>query len=431
MKKVIYVLLFLAFASLANAQWTVVNVGTTLDFTGIKLLPNQIYYATAVNETTGAGAMFKSTNGGTNWFQLTLPSNFKAPYAMDMNQNGLTGIVGGTSIIMTSNGGVNWSTLYTPPDTIVIFGMMVKGDAVPGVWAVGMKVNGSIYGPAIVRCANIMASTPIFRRISLPSSMSSYQLTSVYAFDSTTCYISVNGGGSPNHGRIIKTTNSGLNWSETITTNELWGIYVSSSSGMGFAVGGGTGNGGIYKTTDYGTSWNQIYTETTGLFGLSAGANFYAVGNSGKIIKGNYEGSFLTPLNSGTTQDLRAIKILDSDYNTVFAVGKNGIMLKTTNGGIGIKNISSEIPSSYSLSQNYPNPFNPSSIIRFQIKDSRLVTLRVYDMLGKEVATLVNEKLAPGTYEANFDGSNLTSGIYFYRLTTGDFSETKKMLMIK
>jgi hypothetical protein len=100
---------------------------------------------------------------------------------------------------------------------------------------------------------------------------------------------------------------------------------------------------------------------------------------------------------------------------------------------IGIKNISSEIPSSYSLSQNYPNPFNPVTKIKFDISANSVgqTFLSVYDLLGREVATLVNEQLQPGTYEVTFDGSNLPSGVYFYRLSSGNYIETKKMLMIK
>jgi hypothetical protein len=109
----------------------------------------------------------------------------------------------------------------------------------------------------------------------------------------------------------------------------------------------------------------------------------------------------------------------------------------TTLNQIGISQISSEIPSEYKLYQNYPNPFNPSTIIRFQIKDLRLVTLKIYNILGKEVSTLINEKLSPGKYEATFDGSlhgqgsNLLSGIYYYTIRAGDFSDTKRMVLIK
>jgi len=97
----------------------------------------------------------------------------------------------------------------------------------------------------------------------------------------------------------------------------------------------------------------------------------------------------------------------------------------------GIRSISTEIPEYYSLSQNYPNPFNPVSVIKFKIKETKFVSLKVYDGTGKEVSSLVNEKLQPGEYETKFDGSRLSSGIYFYKLTAGDFSETKKMVLIK
>jgi hypothetical protein len=89
------------------------------------------------------------------------------------------------------------------------------------------------------------------------------------------------------------------------------------------------------------------------------------------------------------------------------------------------------MPSSYSLSQNYPNPFNPTTNVKFSILNSGDVKIVVYDVQGREVQTLVNERLNAGTYEVKFDGSSLNSGVYFYRLTTEGFTETKKMLLIK
>lgn len=99
---------------------------------------------------------------------------------------------------------------------------------------------------------------------------------------------------------------------------------------------------------------------------------------------------------------------------------------------IGVKNISSEIPREYALMQNYPNPFNPATTIRFALpKDSR-VTLKVYDLMGREVATLVsNAMLNSGLKEIKFDGSNIASGIYLYSIKAGDFTDTKKMVLIK
>ena len=93
---------------------------------------------------------------------------------------------------------------------------------------------------------------------------------------------------------------------------------------------------------------------------------------------------------------------------------------------IGIQNISSELPNSYSLSQNYPNPFNPTTKIRFDVPKQDFVTIKIFDVLGREVATLVNEQLKPGTYEVGWNAVNYTSGIYFYSIKTFNFIDSKK-----
>ncbi len=85
----------------------------------------------------------------------------------------------------------------------------------------------------------------------------------------------------------------------------------------------------------------------------------------------------------------------------------------------------------FKLEQNYPNPFNPNTAISYNLSLSSFISLKVYDILGNEVATLVNEKQNPGTYTVDFDGSNYSSGIYFYKIETDNFFVTKKMIMIK
>jgi hypothetical protein len=89
------------------------------------------------------------------------------------------------------------------------------------------------------------------------------------------------------------------------------------------------------------------------------------------------------------------------------------------------------LPDNYSLEQNYPNPFNPSTNIRFSITEPGFVSLKIYNALGQEVATLLNEEKVAGTYEFNFNASDLTSGIYFYKITSNNFTQTRKMLLIK
>ena len=98
---------------------------------------------------------------------------------------------------------------------------------------------------------------------------------------------------------------------------------------------------------------------------------------------------------------------------------------------VGIENISSEIPSQYSLKQNYPNPFNPVTNIVFEVPKSGLVHLSVYDALGRELSVLVNENLSAGVYNYKFNASNLASGVYFYKMTSSDFSAVKRMAVIK
>lgn len=98
---------------------------------------------------------------------------------------------------------------------------------------------------------------------------------------------------------------------------------------------------------------------------------------------------------------------------------------------IGVKSISSTIPMGFKLHQNYPNPFNPATNIRFEIPRTSLVKLIAYDILGRKIATLVNEKLNAGSYKVNWDASNYPSGVYFYKLVTGDFVDVKKMVLIK
>jgi hypothetical protein len=96
-----------------------------------------------------------------------------------------------------------------------------------------------------------------------------------------------------------------------------------------------------------------------------------------------------------------------------------------------VSKIGNSVPDKFSLSQNYPNPFNPSTNIKFQIANNKYVLLKVFDVIGREVQTLVNEKLKPGEYEVTFDGSALPSGVYFYKLTAGEFTQTKKLILLK
>jgi photosystem II stability/assembly factor-like uncharacterized protein len=432
MKKLLYTLIFLAITNVSFAGWSIVNIGTTNEFTSVKLSNAQIFYATAINPSTYEGFLFKSTNGGANWFQLPLPSNFMAPYVCYIGSDGTNGFVTGTSIIKTSNGGVNWISAYTPTDTVVFFGADIQGSP-KAFWAVGNKSSGSGLGvPVVVRCPSFFSSN-VYTRITMPSNMTGYQLTCVSALDSNSCVIGVNRGSDP--GVILKTTNKGVNWT-TFTMPSGIGIWTidMDGGGGGWAAGGNNGVYHLYWTGDWGTTWSLISSGNSGqIKGLHyfSGNGAFAVGSNGVILR-NYGGpTFWTPQNSGVMVQLNSISVLGTNENIVYAVGENGIMLKTTDGGIGIQKISSEVPSSFTLHQNYPNPFNPVTNIKFDIQKSSDVKIIISDVMGREITTLVNEQLKPGTYEVDWDAINYPSGVYFYSLTASDFVETRKMILIK
>jgi hypothetical protein len=117
-------------------------------------------------------------------------------------------------------------------------------------------------------------------------------------------------------------------------------------------------------------------------------------------------------------------------FGLFFALA-DGTIGQFPEGVASVENISGVTPSNYSLEQNYPNPFNPSTTINFTIPNSEFVSLKVYNILGSEVATLVNENLASGAYKFNFDAQGLASGIYLYELNAGNFREIKKMNLLK
>jgi len=141
-------------------------------------------------------------------------------------------------------------------------------------------------------------------------------------------------------------------------------------------------------------------------------------------LPSNSSHTFIPNWNNVTTSQLVILQDIGNNGTIDDTIRVINIITNTEQGNL-------ILPDNYSLSQNYPNPFNPSTVIKYDIKNSGLVTLKVYNILGMEVASLVNELKQAGRYEAKFNGSNLGSGIYYYRLQAGEFNETKRMLLLK
>ena len=197
-------------------------------------------------------------------------------------------------------------------------------------------------------------------------------------------------------------------------------------------MGGINGDQYILKTTDGGTTWiNQKSGTSTYLSSV-----YFADYNTGwivssYIIKTTNGGANWIEQTSGTPHYKYSVFFIDN--NIGWTVGDGGTILKTTNGGVsvGIQNVSSEIPDKFSLLQNFPNPFNPTTNIKFDIPKKSFVKLVIYNLLGKEITTFVNEELNSGSYQADWNASEYPSGIYFFRIEAEDFVLTKSMVLLK
>jgi hypothetical protein len=206
-------------------------------------------------------------------------------------------------------------------------------------------------------------------------------------------------------------------------------------------MAGGTSANRIAKWN--GTSWSNLGTGiNSSVFSLKVYNNNLIIGgtfsiaggtNSNSIAKWN--GSSWSPLGSGLNSIVYALTIFNNDliaggmFTTAGGIPANRIAKWSD--VVNIKTGSNEIPSAFKLYQNYPNPFNPITTIKFDILEAGNVSLKIYDILGREVSVLVNQYKQAGLYEVLFDGSTFTSGTYFYKLETGDFYEIKKFVLIK
>jgi hypothetical protein len=161
------------------------------------------------------------------------------------------------------------------------------------------------------------------------------------------------------------------------------------------------------------------------------GKVFVVNGKTGDILFSYEFGSTLTY----RADRVAALNSVDSNpWNEFVSVCRDG-RIKCFNGGpgvvIGITNINATIPDKFSLYQNYPNPFNPETQFKFDVPKTSNIKIAVYDLLGREVSVLINGKMEPGVYNASWNATPFSSGVYFYRLTSDDFVSVKKMILVK
>jgi hypothetical protein len=258
----------------------------------------------------------------------------------------------------------------------------------------------------------------------------------------------------------IKYNSTGVQqWVKTYSRNvdEAFNLVVDYSDNI-IVTGESSilGNGPNYCTIKYtptgDTQWVRIYVDTsTNPYDIAysitvdSSNNIYISGRGGTngpttTIKYSYNGVQLWKMNYPIQLSTNGNSIAIDRARNIFVTGSDGDFVTIKYSQLdAIKKISTVVPDNFYLSQNYPNPFNPSTKIKFDIPDFPLVKgargmsvrLSIYDLLGREITTLVNQQLKPGTYEVEFDGTDYPSGVYLYRLSAGDLSETKKLVLLK
>ncbi len=370
----------------AGASWDIQNSGTLVDIQAFFFINERLGWAIgweiAPDSNSYLGTrILKTTNGGTNWisYMYSVANYFmKTIYFLDSAKGFMAGAP--LSIVLTTDAGASWNNVDT--DTSLVLGFPVE--------------NIKFINPLIGYAA---------------------------------------GGFRDLAGSMWRTTNGGLNWLATVVGPEpLNDLYIFNSSKVIAAGGDFEFGSSTVKTNDGGANW--FYT-TLGVFGVANSIDFrtqyegwISLGSAQKFVYTLDSGNTWTNIFAPDSASIYDIQFIDSLHG--WAAGYNGVILKYNIGTVNINNINDIIsPNTFSLYQNYPNPFNPNTSIIYELKSKSNVSVKVYDIDGREIVTLADGLQSPGKYSLTFNGENLPSGVYFYELHAQNFSETKKMLLLK
>ncbi len=397
-------------------SWTNQISGTTQALRTVKAVSELVAWTAGA-----AGTVRKTTDGGVTWTDGNpnpgvingLIYNIDA---FDANTAWCTTSPAATYIYKTTNGGVNWTQVFTQPGGFINGIQFInsntgfaEGDPVSGRWSLWKSTDaGSTWDSSGLYAAQVGTEAG--------------WVNSVFAIGNNIWF------GTSNT-VVYKSTDFGTSWSFGATTGLVnsYSVHYNSPS-LGLA--GGTT---IVKTTDGGLTYSGVGTVpgTGNINGIEGkDNNFWYVRGTG-IFRSSNEGNNWTQVHTltGTANDIDFPE--SSGCLTGWAVSSTGLIAKMTGVIVGVNNNITSVPDKYYLGQNYPNPFNPSTVINYEIPVSDLVTLRIYDITGREVASLVNGNQESGKYSIEWNASQFASGTYFYTIKAGGFTQTKKMILLK
>lgn len=355
--------------------------------------------------STQDGGVFRSTNIGENW-QLVFGDRRITSFLEGSTGSIFMGTWSG-EFWKSLDGGVNWVQLGSLPES---------------VWSLAFDSNGNLFAATAngLYKSTDDGTTWIFAGL---VSVSSVMIMNGNIF-----------AGSIGNG-IYRATNGGNNW--TLLNNGLTNLGVVSmtynSSGYLYAAssGGSTGYTPLFLSTNNGDDWTRIdqdFEYDNNPVVLVNSIDEVYVGLSSLVMKTTDNGQTWDSVGTGFSNG--DIFDLNIDMNGYLIAGVFGSgVWRSVNSTTSVESL--DLPEQFTLFQNYPNPFNPSTKIKFSIPEQDIIQIKVFDVLGKEIKTILNDYRKSGTYEVDFDASNLPSGVYFYRIISGSYAETKKMLLLR
>lgn len=394
---------------------------------------NDIYFA---DQNTGYfagenGLIYRTYNGGNNWIKLNAGITEEIFSISFINNT--TGFLFGAEgkILKTGNLGDNWSLISSSFSGTLLSSYFIGQDT---GWTVGtdntiMKTTDS-GNHWFLQVAPLGPNNCIqtFKSINFKNILTGYVIGNWHLYYPP--FVNVEGS------TLLKTTNGGNNWINIYGQDEV--IFYKLNF-LNNTTGYLAAQNNILKTTNEGLNWSSVYNISIDFYDIKFVNDFtgYAVGNTyndyGVIFKTTNEGLNWYQQFNEYGKGVNRIFTLDTSY--MWTAGLKNTIYKSTDGGgviSSVYNVEIEIPSKYYLYQNYPNPFNPLTKIDFLLSEDSKVKLTVYDILGKEILNLVNNELiTAGKYTVEFNGTNLASGVYFYKFESGSFVQTKRMVLLK
>lgn len=355
---------------------------------------------------SGSG-VYASTNEGINWHHSELSNNSIISLAQDSSYI-YAGTNGTNGLFVSSNSGINWYKSGMPNN---------------------YRVNDLAAKGNYVFAATYYVPSPHGNYLFISSNNGASWFISPANFTATSFVIKGDTVFAGSKTGVYYTTNNGNNWIQT-GLNSSTSFLVLDGNKL-YAAGSN-----IYVTENYGINWSLLYSSNPGFnitsFAVSGIYIFKVESTYHSIEMSSNNGLNWAAVNEGFPSPLNDFYIINlfTDNNYIFTGTSAGAWRRPLSDFVSVNNISGQLPQKYNLSQNYPNPFNPSTTIKYDIPKEGMVSLKVFDILGREVYSS-NEYKKAGSYEFTFDGSNLASGLYFYKIITDNYNETKKMILIK